>query len=95
MQSITRTGKYLNMQMQLSCMRTAVPDELSLVMTPGAEITDSVPELRIIYHPKESGENYMTGYASFCLDPLWQKAKGVKISWISPEGKLSHTFLKN
>lgn len=93
MQSITRTGTYLNMQMQLSCMRTANPKQLSLVYDSDRS-SDSIPELRLIYHAREAGENYMTGYASFSLSPLWQNSKGVTISWMSPAGKQSKTFLK-
>lgn len=93
MQSIARTGEWVNMQMQLRCMRTSTPKDLALVYAPGAE-NDSVPELHLVYVPATDGDNFMTGYASFSLNPMWQTAKAVTISWDSPEGKLSHTFKK-
>lgn len=94
MQAITRTGSYVNMQMQLSCMRTATPLRLALLYDKGWG-ADSLPQLRISYQAAEPGENLMTGYASFSLEPFWATSKGVTIAWMSTSGaKETHTFLK-
>lgn len=93
---ITRTGPYINMQLNLYCQKAVRPKVL-LLQYEAAQAGEACPELRLVYNQTQPGENHFTGYASFDVSALWSKpsCEGIKISYATPDGEQSTTFMKN
>ncbi|MDE7376801.1 MAG: hypothetical protein K2N16_08120 [Muribaculaceae bacterium] len=94
-QTMTRTGQYINMQMQMSCMHAAKAKTMELAVD-SSTLNSDVPELKLVYHASSPGENYTTGYASFDVSSVWDlpTCRGVKVTCRTPNGDESSIFYK-
>ena len=94
-QTMTRTGQYINMQMQMSCMHAAKAKTMELAVD-SATLSSDVPELRLVYYAASPGENFTTGYASFDISSVWDlpTCRGVKVTCRTPNGDESSIFYK-
>lgn len=95
-QSMTRTGQYINMQLQMSCMYAAKAKRMVLAVD-SATLSQDVPELRLVYRAVSPGQNYCTGYASFDISSVWDlpTCRGVKVTYKTPNGEESSSFYKS
>lgn len=95
LQTITRTGKYINMQLQMSCLQAGKAKMLELAVD-GATLDSDMPELRLVYRSAAPGPNYCTGYASFDISSVWDlpACRGVKVIYTTPNGEESTSFYK-
>lgn len=97
MEVITRTGNYINMQMQLYARNNLVGGSVSLVTDPN-KLDDPMPELYVVYDNKNNdGDNKYLAYASFDIIDIWSRStcKGVKVIYQTPNGIKSTTFNNN
>lgn len=94
-QTMTRTGQYINMQMQMSCLYAAKAKTMELAVD-SATLDSDVPELRLVYRALSPGDNYCTGYASFDISSVWNlpTCRGVKVICLTPDGIDSSAFYK-
>lgn len=94
-QTMTRTGQYINMQLQMSCMQAGKAKILELAVD-SATLDRDVPELRLVYRASTPGQNYCTGYASFDISSVWNlpTCRGVKVTCKTPNGEESSCFYK-
>lgn len=94
-QTMTRTGQYINMQMQMSCLHAAKAKTMQLAVDSATLLRD-VPELRLVYHASSPGGNFTTGYASFDISSVWDlpTCRGVKVTCCTPNGDESTIFYK-
>lgn len=95
-QSLTRTGKYLNMQAQLSCQTTSTPKYLCLTINE-QDADNAMPKLHIMYMASQPGLNYFTGYASWDLSALLRRptCQAIEVIYDTPTGKASQIFTIN
>lgn len=93
--SLARTGCYINAQLQLSGATARTPFTL-MMQADYICLASEKPVFFITYHPKDPGENYFTGYASFDIAKSWSlpTVKAVEIRYMSPEGMKSEIFYK-
>lgn len=97
MEVLTRTGNYINMQMQLYARNNLTSGKISLVADP-AKLNIAVPELYLVYeNPTNMGDNQYLAYASFDISDIWSRStcKGVKVTYQTPGGMKSVTFNNN
>lgn len=96
MTALTRTGQYINMQLELSTHSIQKPKKLELCLDKTTSDTP-IPELHLVYQASEPGENYASGYASFDVQTIWEKPSctGIKIIYDTPDGTFSKEFHKH
>lgn len=97
MEVITRTGVYINMQMQLYARNNLSNGTISLVADPD-QLDNPIPELYLVYNSKNNdGDNKYLAYASFDIVDIWTRptCKGVKVNYQTPNGIKSTTFNNN
>lgn len=94
-QTMTRTGQYINMQVQMSCLHAAKAKTMELAVD-SATLAGDVPELRLVYRASSPGANFCTGYASFDISSVWDlpTCRGVKVTCLTPDGDQSSIFYK-
>lgn len=90
---ITRTGTYLNFQLQLFARNNLTQGNLSLVVDP-ATIDSAVPNLYLVYDNQNVGDNKYTAYASFDISSIWLKStcKGINVTYQTDNGVKSMKF---
>lgn len=95
MTALTRTGQYVNMQLELSTHSIQQPQRLELCIDKKT-VDLPMPELHLLYQASEPGENYASGYASFDIQTVWEKTtcKGIKIFYETPEGTITKELIK-
>ena len=82
MEVITRTGTYVNMQMQLYARDNITRGDLRLVADPD-KLDQAVPELFLVYdNASNFGDNKYLAYASFNITDIWTRptCKGVSLN---------------
>lgn len=97
MEVLTRTGPYINMQMQLFARDNVTRGEILLVADPN-KLDQAVPELFLVYdNPKNYGDNKYLAYASFDITDIWTRptCRGVKVTYQTTNGIKSTTFDNN
>lgn len=94
---ITRTGTYINMQLQLYARNNTTRGDLMLVADPN-KLDEAVPELFLVFdNDKNTGDNTYLAYASFNIADIWTRptCRGVKITYQTTDGIKSQTFDNN
>ncbi len=97
MDMITRTGTYINMQLQLYARNNSQRGDLMLMVDP-ATIDQPTPELYLVFdNDKNSGDNQYLAYASFNISEIWTRrtCRAVKVTYQTPDGIKSTTFNNN
>lgn len=94
-QSMTRTGQYINVQARLSCYIADAPAVWCMVADPET-LLDPYPTLNILYQAKSPGQNYTLGYASWDISEIWAAptCQGVTVRCKSKDGYTEQTFDK-
>lgn len=95
--SLWRTGHYINLDTRISLFQARRPETLVLVADE-ATCESEYPRLHIYYENAEDndGENLYRVYASFDISEVWDKAscEGVTVSYPTADGSASITFEK-
>lgn len=95
MNTLFRTGQYINTQLEIYGQRPVDPSKFILVLDPSTK-HDDYPSLELILEPgpDNAGENRFTYYGSFDLSPVWNRAsvKGVRVSYATNQGMRTTTF---
>lgn len=94
-QTLTRSGSYIDMQARLSCHKAEGVKQWQLILDPATR-DDAFPQLYIRYSAKSPGENYTKGYASWDISSVLDApgCSGVIINFMSPSGLASKRFSK-
>lgn len=95
MNTLFRTGQYINTQLEIYGQRPVDPSKFILVLDPST-VNDEYPSLELILEPGPDnvGENLHTYYGSFDISPVWNRktCKGVRISYVTRQGVRTDTF---
>jgi len=95
MNTLFRTGQYINTQLEIYGQRAVDPSKFILVLDPST-YNDEYPSLELFIEPGPDnvGENRFTYYGSFDISQLWnrQSCKGVRISYVTRQGVRTETF---
>lgn len=96
--SLWRTGSFINIDTDIFVYKAAVPQMMALVCDE-ATIDSPMPELHVVYINADDndGDNPYTVYASVDISALWDmpSCQGVMIVYPSPSGTKSIKFEKN